>query len=174
MKPKKPAFFCLPLPKSFAQDIKSSFIETPFEYNDNEDGKWVTEKVNVENLTFHNSHTTLYFGKDKETRNKYLSLLGKEIECTLGVIYYTRDVYCHTVTLVDNSLLYLGSSYPHVTIATRGEVMPNQSNVILLDKETPFYAKNKVIGKRYFSKVSAAIYTSNGLEYTTDINRLKV
>ncbi len=174
MKPKKPAFFCLPLPPSFAKDIKSSFIETNFEYNDNENGEWITESNDIENLNFHNSHTTLYFGKDKETRSKYLSLLGKEVECILGVIYYTRDVYCHTVNLIDNSLLYLGGSYPHVTIATRGETKPNQSNVILLDKETPFHATNSVIGKRYLSKVSAAIYTSNGLEYTTDISRLKV
>ena len=174
MKPKKPAFFCLPLPASFAASIKSSFIETDFEYNDNEKGEWIPEKKNLENLTFHNSHTTLYFGKDKELIKKYADLLGKEVECLLGVIYYRRDVYCHMVNLIGSSSLYLGASYPHITIATDKDTKPKKSNEILMDIETPFHANNGVIGKKYTSRVSAAIYTSNGLEYTTDISRLKI
>lgn len=153
MKKRKVAFWCLP----FALHKESKeFFET---INKSDDFK------------IHNSHTTLYFGKEKGTHEKLFHMIGEKIVCTVGNLYYTKDVCCYTVTL-SRSDIYFGDSFPHITVATFGDAKPVKSNEILLTDSK--FMKTDISGMVYEAKVCAAIYTSDGLIYTSDQNMIKI
>ena len=155
MKKKRPAFFCLPY------NLESSI-------------KLEVEQLALikDNINWFGTHTTLYYGKDKDRVSMFIDkLLGKDVCVTIDSLYFNEKVFAYKVIIEDD--IYYGTSSPHITVATIGETKPFESNNLLLDKNSKKYSSS-LTGKKYFSTISAAIYTSKGLIYTTNKDRLKV
>ena len=153
MKKSKVAFWCLPF--TLYKESEKYF-----------------KKINKsDDFKIHNSHTTLYFGKERGTHEKLFSMIGETILCTVGNLYYTKDVCCYTVTL-SRSDIYFGDSFPHITVATFGDTKPVKSNEILLADSK--FIKTDISGMVYETKICAAIHSRDGLIYTSDENIIKI
>jgi len=149
-RPKKPAFFCVPV----STDLTDPIFDK------------CQQRFELANK--YGTHVTLLFKPKGVNKMDLMARMGKEVVLTPLYILGRAAQGCTVVFSIDCPDLYREGSRPHVTIGTGAGYPPNVSNHIIEDwlsgnNEDVTYIETDMPPIK--GVVSAAIYGKQGLAY---------